>query len=101
VIDRPNASLSAVVMASGRATIKEGKLDLPEKLGVFPFIEVENPSSAEHQILTMCSMGGPGARGIDFMTKLDKKTWIISGKQGTKSFTVTLSPGKEVVVRQE
>jgi len=101
LIDRPKASLVAVVMGSGVATIKEGKLDLPEKLGVFPFIEVENPVSTEHQILTMCSMGGPGAREIDFSTKLDKDTWIISGKQGTRSFTVMLSPGKEVEVLQE
>ncbi|MEX1139541.1 MAG: heparinase II/III family protein [Bacteroidota bacterium] len=100
-IGRPRASLAATVLSSGTPTIKVSKLDLPEKIGVFPFVEVENPTSTEHQIITVCSLGGPGAKGIDFKTKRDKDTWTISGKQGAKSFTVVLSPGKEVEVRQE
>jgi len=100
-IERPNASLAAMVQSSGIPTISLGKLDLPEEIGVYPFIEVGNPASTDHRIITACSMGGPGAKGMDFKTKRDKETWTISGKQGKRNFTVVFSPGKEVEVQQE
>lgn len=100
-IERPNASVVAVVQSSGKSAVKVSRLDLPEKIGVFPFVEVESGASTDHRIITMCSLGAPGARGIDFQAKRDKDTWTISGRQGTKSFRVVLTPGKQVEVRQE
>lgn len=100
-IVRPNASVTALVQSSGNPTIKVSKLDLPEKIGVFPFVEVENPRSMEHQIITACSLGGPADKGIEFRTKRDKGTWTVTGTQGGKDFTVVLSPGKEVEVVQK
>ena len=98
-IDRPNARLSAVVRSSGVHTVKADTLDLPEKIGVFPFLEVATGTALHHQILTACSAGDAVLKGADVRVERKKDGWTLSGKQGTKSFTVVFRDGQKVSVQ--
>ena len=51
-IERPNAKLFGYVF-SDDTKVSEGKLDLSEEIGHFPFIEITAPASGRHEIVTV------------------------------------------------
>ncbi|BET65205.1 hypothetical protein ASA1KI_01230 [Opitutales bacterium ASA1] len=59
-IERPFATLAAIVRGSGALTVKLDEHPLPQTEGVYPFLEVASPAAGEHVIVTACTAAPKG-----------------------------------------
>ncbi|HEY5551532.1 MAG TPA: heparinase II/III family protein, partial [Opitutaceae bacterium] len=78
-IDRPLASLRAVLASQGEVVAKTKKHDLPEDLGVFPFVEAVSASSTEHEVVTACTSAPAGGAHGALKVAREGDSWRITG----------------------
>ena len=54
-IERPLASLAGSVYANSEIVLRTGLHNVPQDIGVYPYIEAESKAAAEHLLLTVCT----------------------------------------------
>jgi hypothetical protein len=95
VISRPTATFRARVLGSGNLRIRQGRIEVPEEYGIFPFLEVESAPALEHAIIT-AAIAVHGKNAPEGLTiRRDGDQWTVSGKRGGKSFTVGIDVSGE------
>lgn len=52
-INRPNATLNGQVFTDSGSSVSHKSLDLPEKYGKFPYIEIDSEAALTHEIVTV------------------------------------------------
>ncbi len=98
VIRRPTAVLRGRVLASGEVHVREGRIDVPEQYGIFPFLEVESAPALEHRILT-AAMAGRGTVVPEALTiERSGDRWSVEGLRGGKRLTVGIDASSDVPV---
>jgi hypothetical protein len=94
-INRPKATLDAVVRSAGALTVATGRLDLPAEEGVFPFVEVESASANEHVVLTLATaQAGEGEHG-PLAAVREGEGWRIHGAHAGRKLDVRLAAGPD------
>jgi hypothetical protein len=89
-IDRPLASLRATMAAAGKVVTKTAKHDLPEDVGVFPFIEAVSASATEHDIVTACTTAPAGGAHGALAVKREGDAWRVTGTHAGRKVDVTI-----------
>lgn len=89
-IDRPLASLRAVLASAGGIATKTARHDLPEDLGVFPFVEAVSASATDHEIVTACTSAPTGGAHGKLAVKRDGDAWRITGTHAGRTIDVSL-----------
>ncbi len=100
LITRPHASLLGRVARTPGLVVRLGKLPLAEKDGSQPFVEVESPDAADHEILTVCSARPAGEAHGNLQLTREGTRWRVSGTHaGTAlNFTLTSAAGEPPVL---
>jgi hypothetical protein len=100
-IHRPHAHLRAQVHAARSLTTRLARHDLPKEEGDYPFIEVESPAAATHDLLTVCA-AAPTAETIQpFNVQSRPGGWHITGTHRRRPVDVTINltrPATEIIV---
>jgi hypothetical protein len=89
-IDRPLASLRATMAAAGAVVAKTAHHDLPEDVGVFPFVEAVSASATEHEVVTACTSAAAGGAHGALAVKREGDAWRITGTHAGRKIHVTL-----------
>jgi hypothetical protein len=92
-IARPFATLQARVSAAAGFAVREGRLALSEKEGVFPFAEVAAAASRSHLILTACTAAPAGQSHGELALSRQGGAWRVKGLHRGLKVDVTLAPG--------
>ncbi|MGC4071533.1 MAG: heparinase II/III family protein [Nibricoccus sp.] len=91
-IERPNAELGAEIFSSESIGLSEGRLELPEQIGVYPFIEATSAAALEHRVLTVATAsprgGGSGALKV---TTASPGEWRVTGEHRGQKVDVAIS----------
>lgn len=90
-IERPFASVSAVVAGSSELRTQSGKLALPESEGVFPYAEVVSPAARTHTVVTVASTAPAGETHGTLAATFAKGTWSISGSHRGRTVKASLT----------
>lgn len=90
-IVRPNATLAATVHSETALAVRTAKLNLPEKEGSFPFVEVESAPVLEHAILTVCTAQRSGAAHGELTVERLAYGWRVTGIHNHRSIAVRLA----------
>jgi hypothetical protein len=98
IITRPTAVLRGRVRASGAVRVKEGRIEVPEQYGIFPFLEVESAPALVHRILTaaVAARGTTAPEGLIIEQSGDR--WSVAGVRGGKRFAVGIDASSDVPV---
>ena len=91
-ITRPHASLQASSAALGEAIITTGKLTIPDKDGVYPFVEVTSASAVRHCLLTICTAAPKGQPHGKVSVKREADSWRITGEHRGQAVAVSIVP---------
>jgi len=97
-IERPGVSLHASVAGSSNPRVLVGTLDLPEELGVFPYIEVNHGPSSVHGLLTACQVSASDSPRPDLDIAQENGMWRVSGAQDGRRFAVKIGMDSSVQV---
>jgi hypothetical protein len=95
-IDRPLASLRAVLASTGTVSAAPGKLALPESVGVFPYVEAVSVSATDHEILTACTSAPAGGTHGQLAITRTASGWRITGTHVAQKVNVTLDTSTPV-----
>ena len=76
-IVRPGASLQG--QASGECSARAATLDLPEKYGLHPFVEILSPAAKDHTLLTVCTAAPAGENHGIIVAAREEQAWRLSG----------------------
>jgi hypothetical protein len=90
LITRPHASLLGRVARTSGIVVRIGKLPLAEKDGSQPFVEVESPQGADHEILTVCSARPAGEAHGDLRLTREGALWRVQGTHADQKINLTL-----------
>ncbi|HUG12796.1 MAG TPA: heparinase II/III family protein [Opitutaceae bacterium] len=89
-IDRPLASLRAVLASNGEVVAKTRKHDLPEDLGVFPFVEAVSASATEHEVVTACTSAPAGGAHGSLKVAREGDAWRVTGTHAGRKIDVAI-----------
>jgi hypothetical protein len=91
-IERPNADLRAEIFSSGMIGLTEGRLDLPEQIGVYPMIEATSVAALDHRVLTTATAvpRGGGHGGLQVSTG-NPGEWRVTGEHRGRKVDVAIS----------
>jgi hypothetical protein len=76
-IVRPGASLQGWI--SGECSARAAALELPEKYGLHPFVEILSPAAKEHTLLTVCTVAPTAESHGTITAARDEQGWRLSG----------------------
>lgn len=97
-ITRPAAFLTAAVDGNGSPTVTAANLPLPEEIGVFPYVEVEQSPRSDHDIVTACRAQGTGDRPSVPVVRQKDGGWSVSGDHEGGKFLVVMDADGAVTV---
>ncbi len=97
-IERPRASLQATLAASGSVAAAPGRLNVPESVGVFPFVEAVSAGATRHEIVTACTTApAGGAHGALSVTR-EGPGWRIRGTHAGRKVNVVIDTAGDAPV---
>lgn len=89
-IDRPLASLRAILAAAGPVTAATARLALPESVGVFPYVEAVSSGATDHEVLTACTTAPAGGTHGKLTITRTESGWRVTGTHAGQKVDVTL-----------
>lgn len=90
-IERPHAALRATVTADGAGRVTTGRLALPEKSGVYPYVEFQSAAATVHTFLTVCTAAPAGADHGRLEGTHEGGAWRVTGTHGGRAVQLVLT----------
>jgi len=95
-IVRPGASLQGQATGLAEVTARAAVLDLPEKYGVHPFVEIASPSAKEHTLLTVCTAAPAGDNHGILVAAREDQGWRLSGSHRGRTIRVRINAATDI-----
>ncbi len=97
-IDRPLASLRATLAATGTVTAAAGRINVPESVGLFPFVEAVSTAATSHEVLTACTTAPVGGAHGTLTVTRTTGGWHVTGTHAGQKVNVTINSAAAVPV---
>jgi hypothetical protein len=97
-IERPLANLKGSVVSSNSITLRNGTLDVPEDVGIYPYLEAETSAALEHMILTVCTAQEKGKPHGNLAISQKGSIWDITGRHNQRSLAVEITVDNELPI---
>jgi hypothetical protein len=95
-IERPLASVRGTLAATGKVSASTGRLDLPESVGVFPFVEAVSASATAHELLAACTTASAGDPHGTLTVTREGAAWRVTGTHAGQKVNVTIRTTENV-----
>ena len=94
-VTRPLATLRAGLFGRARVAVRTGRLEVPEEMGIHPFVEAESAAATDHAILTVCTAQKAGAAHGTLRAARAGDDWVVSGSHNGADIAVRIRPGPD------
>ncbi|MCI0691713.1 heparinase II/III-family protein [candidate division KSB1 bacterium] len=97
-IERPHASLLGSINSPNAVRLRTGLHNVPQDIGVYPYVEAEAKEALDHLLLTVCTAQEAGKSHGKVAVTMKSSTWNISGKHNQREFVVEITVGDDLPV---
>lgn len=97
-IERPQASLLGSINSQNAVLLRTGLHNVPQDIGVYPYIEAEAKETLDHLLLTVCTAQETGKPHGKIAVTAKGTVWNITGKHNQREFAVAIKVDDELPV---
>ena len=97
-IERPLASLAGSVYANSEIVLRTGLHNVPQDIGVYPYIEAESKAAAEHLLLTVCTAQESGKAFGKRVIVTSGSRWKALIEHNQKKYEVEINVNEDLPV---
>jgi hypothetical protein len=89
-IERPHASLLGSINSQNQVMLRTGLHNVPQDIGVYPYVEAEAPQTLDHLLLTVCTAQETGKTHGKMAVTMKGSTWNVTGKHNQREVAVEI-----------
>ncbi len=97
-IERPHASLLGSIRSQTQVTFRTGFHNVPQEIGVYPYVEAEAPEALNHSLLTVCTAQETGKTHGKMAVTMKGSAWQVTGKHNQREFAVEIKTDEDLPV---
>jgi hypothetical protein len=97
-IDRPQASLQGSINSSKQVALRTGLHNVPQDIGVYPYVEAEAKEALDHFLLTVCTAQEIGKSHGKIAVTTKGSVWNVTGKHNQKELAVEIKVDNDLPV---
>lgn len=96
IIERPNASLKGSIVSTLQPSLRLDKHQVPDEIGVYPYVAAEFPDALDHKILTICTAQQRGKTHGKTVVSMKDPLWTININHNGQSKSVRIRVDDEM-----
>jgi hypothetical protein len=97
-IERPQASLLGSINSQNAVLLRTGLHNVPQDIGVYPYVEAEAQAALDHLLLTVCTAQETGKTHGKMAVTMKGSTWNVAGKHNQREFAVEIKVDDDLPV---
>lgn len=97
-IERPQASLVGLIHAQNEISLRTGLHNVPQDIGVYPYVEAEAKEALDHLLLTVCTAQESGKLHGKIAVTTKGSIWNVTGKHNQREFALEIKVDDDLPV---
>ncbi len=97
-IERPYASLVGSTRSQNEVTLRTGLHNVPQDIGVYPYVEAEAKEALDHLLLTVCTAQETGKTHGKVAVTMKGSAWNVTGKHNQRKFALEIKVDDDLPV---